>query len=61
MNGMSAMTKARFVPRVTAFTWWSMSAIETGISFSYPRITRPTESPTSSSGMPASSSSRAVG
>jgi hypothetical protein len=38
-----------------------MSAIDTGISFSYPSITRPRESPTRMIGMPASSRSFAVG
>jgi hypothetical protein len=31
---MSPTTNARFAPRPTAAVWWSMSAIETGISFS---------------------------
>ena len=28
-NGMSATISARFVPRTTAFVWWSISSIET--------------------------------
>src|SRR3990172_10314548 len=61
MNGMSATTSARAVPRTTAFTWWSMSSIVTGMVVSYPNTTIPSVSPTRMSRTPASSTSRAEG
>ena len=53
--------RTRRTPRAAARTWWSMSSIVTGTVSGYPSTTMPSESPTSSSGTPASSSSFAIG
>ena len=58
---MSPITSARRAPRTTAFVWWIISSIVTGMVLEYPRTTIPRESPTSRMSTPASSRSMAVG
>ncbi len=58
---MSPTTRASFAPRATARVWWSISSMVTGSVVSWPSTTFDSESPTRSTGMPASSRIRAVG
>ena len=57
---MSATTSVRLVERVTAFVISRMSSTVTGTVLVSPRTTLPAESPTSSTGMPASSKTDAL-
>src|SRR5690349_9076850 len=59
-NGRSATTSARRVPLTTAAVSGMSSSRVTGIVLSCPYTTMDAESPTSSTGMPASSKTRAV-
>jgi len=54
------MIIARRVPRTTAAVSGISSSTVTGSVVSWPKTTMPAESPTSSTGMPASSKTRAV-
>ena len=58
---MSATTRARAAPRLTAAVWCTIASSVTGSVLSWPSIAIPTESPTSSTSSPAPSSRRAVG
>ena len=57
---MSATISARLVERVTALVISRMSSTVTGTVLVSPRTTLPPESPTSITGMPASSKTEAL-
>jgi hypothetical protein len=57
---MSATMSDRFVERVTALVIRRMSSTVTGTVLESPRTTLPAESPTSITGMPASSNTEAL-
>ncbi len=59
MKGMSATRKARRKPRPTAAQWYTIWSIVTGTVVSWPWITMPRESPTSTRSTPAASTSAA--
>lgn len=59
-KGRSPTIRAREVPRTTAAESMVISSMVTGTVVSYPRWQLPAESPTSITGMPASSKTEAV-
>lgn len=59
-KGRSATIRAREVPRTTAADSMVISSMVTGTVDSYPSATLPAESPTSRTGIPASSKTDAV-
>ena len=60
-NGMSATTRARATPRVTAPVSMSISSTVTGTVESWPRTVIAAESPTRTTSTPAASASRPLG
>ena len=60
MKGRSPITSAFGAPRTTALAWRIMSSMVTLSVSGYPSMVMPRLSPTSSTGMPARSSQRAV-